>query len=436
MTRRLHSRARLAALLILAAAPAACSDSGAAAEASPASGGAPKGPPGGGPGGPGGPGGNVVVLSQGDVATVATGPIEAGTAVTGDLRPIETVNVRARLEGDLDAVLVRDGDQVREGQLLARFDASEEESNRQSALADQAAAESEVATAQWNAEQSAELFRAGAIAEQADRAARQQLAAARARLAAAQARVRSASEVVRDARVLAPTSGVVSGRVVEAGERVSRGATLFTVVRNDRLELVASVPARSAADIRVGQPVRFVADGQQLEGRVARVSPTINPATRAIEVYVQVPNPNGRLKGNTFASGRIVGRVVEDAVIVPSSAVRQAGEAGNATSFAYRIADGAVERVPVQVGLVDDTKRIVQILDGLAVGDQVIVGQVGAVGAGARVQIVGEQESRGGQAGGAAPTAAPGGAPGAAPNAPPGGGGTPAAPAPLPRPRS
>jgi len=414
-------------VLVLAVGAAGCSNGGDAAAASPAggtAGGAGASRPGGagGAGGPGGGpgGGSVLVLASADVATVEVGPIEAGTAVTGDLRPIEQVNVRARLEGDLDAVLVRDGDRVRAGQLLARFDADEEESNRQSALADRAAAESDVATAQWNAEQSAELFRAGAIAEQADRAARQQLAAARARLAAAEARVRTASEAVRDARVLAPTAGVISGRVVEPGERVSRGATLFTVVRTDRLELAASVPARSAADIRVGQAVRFAADGQQLEGRVARVSPTINPATRAIEVYVQVPNADGRLKGNTFATGRIVGRTIGDALLVPSAAVRQSGEADGG-AFAYRIVGGTVERAPVQVGLVDDAKGVVQILDGLAAGDRVVVGQVGAVGAGARVQIVGEGQGAGNRQQGA-------GTPGAA--------GASAGPAPLPRPRS
>ena len=99
-------------------------------------------------------------------------------------------------------------------------------------------------------------------------------------------------------------------------------------MRNDRLELAADVPARDATTIAPGQPVRFVADGQQLEGRVARVSPTVNPATRAVTVYLQVPNPNGRLKGNTFATGRIIGRTVNDAVLVPFAAIRQSGTNG------------------------------------------------------------------------------------------------------------
>ncbi len=332
-----------------------------------------------------------VVLSAGDVASVVMDTIEAGIAVTGDLRPIEQVAVRARIEGDVDAVLVREGDRVSRGQLLARFEGSEEEADRESALAERAAAESEVATAQWNAEQSAELFRAGAIAEQAHRAAQQQLAASRARLAAAEARVRATSSTERDTRVLAPTTGVIAARSVEAGEHVARGAALFTLVRNDRLELAASVPARQSGEIRAGQPVRFVADGQRLEGRVARVSPTINPATRAVEVYLEVPNPGGRLLGNTFATGRIVGRTIPDALLVPVAAIRQAGD--GAASFVYRVSgDDVVDRVVVTTGVSDPVRGLVEVTDGLAAGDRVVVGNVGAIGVGSRVQIVGEQQ--------------------------------------------
>ena len=238
-----------------------CAKEGGTAEARPADAGASRGGPG--AGGAGGGDANVV-LAQGDVAVAERGAIESAIAVTGDLRPIEEVAVRARLEGDLDAVYVREGDHVRSGQLLARFDAGEEESNRESAVADRVAAESDVATTTWNAEQSAELFREGAISEQADRAARQQLVAARARLAAAQARERSTAETVRDTRVLAPTTGVISARSAEAGEHVSRGDALFTLVRNDHLEL-AVVDLRRSLHVQVVPRFKRV---EQIVGRV------------------------------------------------------------------------------------------------------------------------------------------------------------------------
>jgi RND family efflux transporter MFP subunit len=340
------------------------------------------------------------VLSTSDVAAARTTSIEAGVPITGDLRPAEVVDVRARLEGDLLDVHVREGDRVREGQLLARFDATEQEANLGSAQAEQAAARSEVETAGWNAEQADELFRAGAISEQEARAARQQEVAARARLAAADARLRSSSVVNRDTRVLSPTSGVVEKRNVESGQRVTRGESMFTVVRNDVLELEASVPARHASDVRAGQRVHFAADGRALEGTLARVSPTIDPTSRSITVYARVPNADGRLKGNTFATGRVVGRTVADALVVPSTAIRQ-GQ-GDDGAFVYRIAGEQIERVPVRVGIVDEARQLAQILDGLAAGDRVIVGNVGALGTGTRVQIVGEGSGPANQEAGAA----------------------------------
>src|SRR5207237_2662278 len=100
------------------------------------------------------------------------GPCEAGVAVTGDLRPIETVEVRARLEGDLEGVYVREGDRVSAGQLLARFEASQQESQRGSAQAERESAKAALSTAQWNLEQSEELFKAGALPERDVRTAR------------------------------------------------------------------------------------------------------------------------------------------------------------------------------------------------------------------------------------------------------------------------
>ena len=97
--------------------------------------------------------------------------VEESTPIAGDLHPIETIDVKARLEGDITGVYVREGERVRSGQLLARFEASEQESNLRSAEADRAAARGELATAQWNYEQSQELFKAGAIPERDHKAA-------------------------------------------------------------------------------------------------------------------------------------------------------------------------------------------------------------------------------------------------------------------------
>jgi len=340
-----------------------------------------------------------LTLAQSDVGRAIRMSIDEAVAITGDLRPIETLEVKARLEGDLDRVLVREGERVARGQLLANFEASEQTSARRSAEAEQVAAKGALATAQWDYAQSQELFKAGAVPEHDMRVAEQTVATAKARLAAADAQVRASSSNESDTRVLAPTSGIVEKRLVESGERVARGASMFTIVRSDVLELAAAVPARQSNDIRAGQTVHFNAAGRDLDGRVARVSPTIDPATRSVTVYVQVPNASGAIRGGTAANGRIVLRTVADALVVPSAAIRQS--AASSTSLVYRIQNQELEPVPVTTGVIDAGRALTQVASGLREGDMVVVGNVGTLGRGMKVTIIGSDAAPAG----AAPTA-------------------------------
>ena len=365
------------------------------ANAAPAGGGAKtQGAPGENAGGRGGGRGpTTLTLAATDVSIVQPTTIEDVASISGDLHPIETVVVRARLEGDLEAVNVREGDVVRAGQLLARFDVNDEESAMRSAEADKVAAQAELSNAEWNADQSAQLFKAGAISEQANKAAQQAVTTAKARLAAADSRLRATSTVVRDTRVLAPTNGVVSKRQVENGEHVSRGAPMFEVVRNNVLELVAAVPARAAGAVRVNQPVRFIADGKDFGGRVARVSPTIDPTTRSITVYVEVPNPSGAIRGGTFATGQVVSRTVENVLAIPRDAIHYSAD--GQSQYAYRIVNDAIEFATLQLGVTDDRLGLVEVIDGLKAGDRIITGNVGNVGRGMRVSIAGGPDNGG-----------------------------------------
>jgi len=376
-------RVSLLALLFVAA--VGCDKS----DAAPASAAAPGGAT------PARPAGGSVVLSGADVFTLAPGLIERGIAVSGGLRPIETLIVRARLEGDVLEVPVREGDRVARGALLARFESTEQEATLRSAEADRLAAETESRTAQWNFEQTRDLFAAGAIPERDFRTAEQTAATAAARLAAADARLRAAELTARDTRVVAPVGGTIERRIIQPGVRALRGAELFTLVRTETLELTAAVPARLANGVREGLPVRFTADGRAIEGRVARVSPTIDPASQSITVYVQVPNANGNLKGNTFATGQIIEQSLRDQLLVPQSAIRQPAASASTGPFVWRIAGGVLERATVKLGVVDESRGVVQVLEGLAAGDQVVVGNVGMLGAGMQVQLIGG-ESRSG----------------------------------------
>jgi membrane fusion protein, multidrug efflux system len=332
-----------------------------------------------------------ITLAATDVATVTPTTIEDGIALTGDLNPSETIDVRSRIEGDLTAVYVREGQQVSAGQLLARFEASEQESSRASAEADRVAARADLANAQWTLEQNASLFKAGAIAERDYKVSQQSVEASRARLAAAEARLRASGNEARDTRVIAPASGVVDKRLVDGGVHLAKGAPMFSIVRSLTLELAAAVPARQAAAVRVGQIVHFVADARKFDGKVARVSPTIDPMTRAVTVYVQVPNPSGTLRGGTFATGRVVSRTLTNVLAVPGGALRQGQD--NGRPFVYRIDGKTLNIAPVQVGVVDEQLGLAQVTDGLSAGDKVVVGNVGTLGRGMQVTMAGAERT-------------------------------------------
>jgi membrane fusion protein (multidrug efflux system) len=331
-----------------------------------------------------------ITLAATDVATIAPSTIESGAALTGDLRPIETIDVRARIEGDLTSVYVREGQQVAAGQLLARFEADEQESSQKSAEADRTAARADLVNAQWTYEQDASLFKAGAIAERDYKIAEQAVATSLSRLAAAEARLRTTGNQARDTRVVAPVTGIIDKRMVEGSAHVAKGAPLFTIVRNGTLELAAAVPARQAGEVRVGQTVHFVADAKRFDGRVARVSPTVDPSTRAITVYVEIPNPGGMMRGGTFATGRVVSRTLTNVLTVPTAALKQSQEDGK--PFVYRIDGKMINVAFVQLGAVDERQGIAQVTAGLQAGDRVIVGNVGTLGRGMQATVAGEEK--------------------------------------------
>ena len=303
-----------------------------------------------------------VVLGASDVYRVARGTVEATLPINGDLRPIETVTVRSRIDGVLQNVAVREGQRVLAGAVLARFESTEQESSLRSAEADRVAAQGDFETQKWNLDQSKELFRAGAIAERDLRAAQQAVDASQARLAATEAKLHAASNVVRDTKVVAPFTGTIDKRKVQNGENTSRGAEMFTLVRSEVLELTATLPARRASEVKVGQAVRFSADSRQFNGKVARVSPTIDPASRSITVYVQIPNPRGELKGNTFATGLIVAKAIEGALVVPQTAIRTTIDG---SLYVYRIEGGQLAAATVHLGITDDGRAMVEVTDGL-----------------------------------------------------------------------
>jgi RND family efflux transporter MFP subunit len=177
-----------------------------------------------------------------------------------------------------------------------------------------------------------------------------------------------AKQQLDDTLLRSPIDGVVRERLVFAGEYRSAGTPVLTIVRQHPLRLQLAVPERASTMLRVGQRVRVSVEGDPTvhEGRVSRVSPSIAEGTRTLPVEAEIPNVDGRLRPGTFAKADIV-TSDEQAFLVPQSAlVVFAG-----VEKLLIVKDGKVHEQRVRTGLrVGDR---VEILDGVAAGDMVIL---------------------------------------------------------------
>lgn len=312
-----------------------------------------------------------VVLQPTDIAVVQPTRITGGIVLTGTLNPERIVEVRTQVPGIIGRLAVDRGDPIRTGQLIAVVEAEGIRSAAAGAQAQVSAAEANVALARQQLESSRTLHERGAISQFELQTAEAAYQAAMGQLAAARAQASSASESARRANITSPIAGEVSGRHVNQGEAVNPGDPLITVVNTSELELAGQVPVQSAARVQRGQRVEFTVDaypGQIFEGVVARVEPTADPATRQVGVYLRLPNPNNRIVGGVFATGRVLSEVADSVLAVPSGAVRT--EDGG--TYVWLIENNRLVRRPVVTGVREDITGLVEIVSGLSAGDRVL----------------------------------------------------------------
>ncbi|HXH07666.1 MAG TPA: efflux RND transporter periplasmic adaptor subunit [Vicinamibacterales bacterium] len=326
-----------------------------------------------------------VELGPESVAAARIATIESGPIVSGAIAPARSATVRAEVGGSVVAISVDEGEPVRRGQIVARIEARDLEEAHRSAEVAVRAAEQQLAIARSEAARTQALVEGGALAERDLELARNQVAAAESQLAAARAKLAAATQQLADTVVRAPIDGIVSVRSASAGDVVSPGTALVTIIDPSSLRLEAAVPSERVGEIRPGVPVEFEVrgyPGRTFLGRIARLSPAADPATRQVKILVEIPNVDRRLIAGLYAEGRIK-TTVRQALVVPASAVDET----SAKPAVTRIAGGRAERVEVQLGLRDPEREVVEILSGLRPGDQVLVGAARALTPGTPVAV-------------------------------------------------
>ena len=333
---------------------------------------------------------NTATLNPNDVAVARRQTLRSGIPLNGALEPKVKVTVGAPLAEQLLEVYVNEGDRVQQGQPLARFKDQVLQAAAAYARADVESQRMNVRVAEAESARAVTLFGEGAIAQRDRDNALAGLQAARARLSLSESQAASSEDRLKTATVTAPAAGVISKRYAQAGDRVDNGKPVFELVDTRVLQLSASVPTEWLPELRVGRLVSLTIaqmDSSHVSGQIARINPTADPATRQIQIYVDVPNPGERLVGGLFASGRVVTREAPNAVAVPKEAVRFEGE--ERAPYVYAVSHGKVARRRVGVGVVDDDLSLVEIATGIAAGDTVIVGPIEGLADGAPVVIGG-----------------------------------------------
>lgn len=275
----------------------------------------------------------------------------------GEVRGARQARLAAALGGFVEAVLARSGATVRQGQPIARIDASTHAA--------------QVALTQVELDDARrELARAEGMAEALPPA---RLDAARTRVARAEAQLRLARSQESRAVVRAPFAGVLGNLDLEPGEVAAPGQPIATVVVLDPVRVSVSVPGRDVGALRIGgaATVLAVGGGARLEGKIVRVEPAADPSTRTFAVEVEARNPERALLPGMVVQVELARDGVEGALLLPQDILVTRLQ-DNGVFLVEEGAGGARARWrPVGLGRVIGDQ--LEILDGLARGDRLVV---------------------------------------------------------------
>jgi len=377
----------------------------------------PQGQGGGGGGFPGMGGGGPRAPMTVELAAVTKGDVAAHLTVVGNLIGLQTVDVAPRTNGRLMSVSVQLGDPVRRGQTIAKIEdreiveqVSQAEASQQVSKATIRQREADLKVAELNFERSKNLFQRQLLAKQAlDDAESRYLAAeaqidlSKAQLMQADARLQELRINLQNTNVTSPVDGFVGKRNVDPGAMVSQNSPIASVVDISKLKMVVNVVEKDIRLVTVGDSGDVDVDaypGEKFRGRIARVAPVLDPATRTATMEIEIVNNDKRLKPGMYARVSLTVEERKDTLVAPKSAVV---DFENQRGVWMPTEDNRAKFMPVVLGI-EDLDRI-EIKSGLKEGDKIVTTGATAVRNNDQLMVAGA--ARPGGPGG--PAGAPGG---------------------------
>lgn len=328
----------------------------------------------------------VMEVAPTDLGASETREVRRELPLTGQLRPIRQAFVRAKVAGEVLEMQVKEGETVKSGQVLARINPAEYQARLDERMAALAGSRATWENNERTRKNNEELLRKNFISQQAYDNTLANSSVALEQVKAADANVALARKSLDDTILRAPWAGMIAERTAQLGDRAAIDMKLLNLVDLTRLELEAAVPASEIPSVAVGQEVAFRVEGfsdRLFKGKVARIAPQSAAGSRSILVYIDMPNPDGTLKGGMFAKGNLTLSRSDAVVAVPIAALRE--ERGD--TAVYAIKDGRLARLPVKVGARNEDEAWAEVTQGLDAGVRVIKTNLGTLIPGIEVRI-------------------------------------------------
>jgi RND family efflux transporter MFP subunit len=313
-----------------------------------------------------------LLIAPEDLFIVSDGATGGGSAISGTISAERKADLRAEASAVVLEVLKDNGDVVRRGDLLVRLDETAIRDNLNAAEDNARNAGFQWEQAKRNLERLKTLRASGMATLQSIDDAEIRANSAQNEVSGANSRVALARQQLQRTQVRAPFDGVIGERKASPGDTASIGKELLKVIDPTSLRLVGRVSADQAGRVTLGQAVRFRVNGygdESFEGKVTRIDPSANEATRQLEVLVAFTGPARPRVAGLFAEGYISsGANTPSGPVVDESAVQRLGDA----SFVWRVDASAVHKVAVTLGARDARSGRYAVQAGVQTGDRLL----------------------------------------------------------------
>jgi membrane fusion protein (multidrug efflux system) len=280
--------------------------------------------------------------------------------VQGNVETKQNVLIYPEYQGTLSRVLVKEGQRVRKGQLLARID--------DGGLGSQVAqVESQAALAKTTFERQQRLWDQKIGSEI-------QYLQAKTQYESSQNMVNQIKSQLGKTTVTAPFSGVIDEVITDQGTVVAPGVAIFRIVNLDNMYVAAEIPESYLPTVTAGKTVKveFPVLGESIDATVRQTGNYIKPSNRSFAIEVDVPNKDGKVKPNLTARLSINDYTAENAILIPLNVINENADGEQYVYIAFAKADEMIAQQKIITTGKSQGDRI-EVLSGIEVGDKIIV---------------------------------------------------------------